>query len=423
MRTHKERLIYHIDVNSAYLSFEAVYRLQHGSSVDLRDIPSAVGGDPTSRHGIILAKSQKCKPYNVQTGEPIFQAKRKCADHGVDLTIVPPNMELYLQCSNNMVEIFRSYTDKVQRYSIDECFLDMTNMEYFYPDPVELGYEIKERIKKELGFCVSVGISSNKLLAKMASEFGKDSVHTLFPNEIKEKMWSLPIRDLFGVGPKTEKKLLDLNITKVGDLATYDIDIIKNKFKSYGLMIWKYANGIEDSDVRKSNFINMKGMGNSCTISFDVEDMETAHLVLLSLSETVGMRLRNSENLCDLISIHIRYSDFTGCSKQRKLHSPTDITSTISANACCLFDEVWKELPVRHLGVSVSHLSNNEYSQVSLFDEINIEKKKKLDKSIDEIRFRYGNKSVVRGCFLNSGIRPLSGGTGNDDFPQMSSIL
>lgn len=420
--SHK-RLIYHIDVNSAYLSFEAAYRLQHGFEIDLRDIPSVVGGDPTTRHGIVLAKSQKCKPFGIQTGEPIYQAKQKCAVHGVELTIVPPNMNLYLQCSNSMLEIFKSYTNLVQRYSIDECFLDMTSMEHFYPDPIELGYRIKEQVKKELGFCVSVGISNNKLLAKTASEFGKDSVHTLFPDEIKQKMWSLPIRDLFGVGAKTEKKLQSLNIYTIGDLASYDLNIIKCKLKSYGIMLWNYANGIENSEVRKSNFVNMKGMGNSCTISFDVEDKKTAHLVLLSLCETVSMRLRDSENLCNLVSINIRYSDFSSYSKQKKLNVPTDLTSSITNIACRLFDELWNGTPIRHLGVSVSHLSNNEYNQTTLFDEKNIDKIRKLDKTIDELRYRFGNRSIIKSCFLHSGIRPLTGSVGEDDYPVMSSIL
>jgi phosphoglycerol geranylgeranyltransferase len=228
MTVNNKRLIFHIDVNSAYLSWEAVYRLQQGAEIDLRTIPSVVGGDVESRHGIVLTKSIPAKKYGIQTGETLFTARQKCPD----LVVVPPHYELYMLCSNAMVNILKEYTPTIQRYSVDECFLDFTSMENFYEDPVELAYTIKDRIRNELGFTASVGISNNKLLAKMGSDIKKpDAVITLFPIEIKDKMWPLPVEDLFMVGRATLTKLHNLNIFTIGDLANFDLKILKEKLK------------------------------------------------------------------------------------------------------------------------------------------------------------------------------------------------
>ena len=224
-------------------------------------------------------------------------------------------------------------------------------MEHLYPDYMELAEIIKERIKNELGFTVNIGISCNKLLAKVASDFKKpDRIHTLFPSDIKQKMWPLPVEDLFMVGRATAPKLHNLNINTIGELANYNLEILKNKLKSHGQVIWNYANGIEFSEVRKSNYIKMKGIGNSTTIAFDVEDKDTAHKVILSLCETVSMRLRDSQNCCTVISISIRGSDLIFYSRQKKLLVATDSTRKIYEIACYLFDNVWKGNPIRHLG-------------------------------------------------------------------------
>ena len=269
----KEKIIFHIDVNSAFLSFEAVYRLQHGAAVDLREIPSAVAGAQATRHGIILAKSIPTKKYGVKTGEAIWEAKQKCPD----ITIVPPNYALYMCCHHALVKLVKDYSDKVQVFSIDECFLDMTGMQIL-GDPLVVANEIRERIKQELGFTVSIGISSNKLLAKMGSDPKKpDAITTLYPTEISEKMWILPVEDLYMVGQATTPKLHNIGINMIGDLARYDIEVLKYKFKSWGLLLWNYANGIEDSSVSNSSHSIIKGIGNSTTIHFDVEDKETAY--------------------------------------------------------------------------------------------------------------------------------------------------
>lgn len=421
MENSLERIIFHIDANSAYLSWEAIDRIQHGLLEDLRTIPSAVGGDPKSRHGIILAKSIPAKKFGIKTGETLFAALKKCPN----LKLVSPHYDLYIKCSTAMVNILKEYSPMVQRYSIDECFLDFTNLErVFKKSPVDVAYEIKDRIKKELGFTVNIGISSNKLLAKMASDFKKpDNVHTLFQNQIEEKMWPLPVEDLFMVGRATAPKLRKYNINTIGDLANYDLELLQHKFKSFGLLLWKYANGIDDSSVRESNYIKMKGLGNSTTIAFDVTDSRTAHMVILSLTETLGMRLRDSENLCSLVAISIRNSEFQHYSHQRQLGYFTNSTNRIYSVAKELFDNAWKGEAIRHIGVRVSHLNTEKQAQVSFFDDVDVEKNLALDNAIDNIRLRYGKKAIIRSSFLHSGMRPINGGVQEEDYPMMSSTL
>lgn len=416
----KEKIIFHIDVNSAFLSWTAADALQHGETVDIRKIAAVIGGDPLSRHGIVLAKSMLAKKYNIKTGESLFSARQKCPK----LKVVAPKYDLYVRCSNAMLNILKEYTPVIQRFSIDECFLDFSNMENIYKDTMKLAYDIKDRINRELGFTVNIGIAHNKLLAKMASDFEKpDKVHTLFENEIKKKMWTLPVGDLFMVGRATEPKLHKLNINTIGELANFDINILKTVFKSHGNLIWNYANGIENSKVKPGNLTDMKSMGNSTTMAFDISDRSTAYMVLLSLCETVGMRLRNSQNLCTLVSIEIKNSDFSCYSRQRKLMHATDCTNEIVKTTYSLFDEVWKGEKLRLLGVSVSELCSNENYQISIFDNKDMEKHRALDSAIDKIRMKYGSNSVQRGMFLQSGLKPMSGGVGEDEYAEMSSRL
>jgi DNA polymerase IV len=414
------RLIFHVDVNSAYLSWEATYRLQQGEKLDLRTISSVVGGDEESRHGIVLTKSIPAKQYNIQTGETLHNARLKCPD----IVIVPPRYWLYMQCSRSMNQILEEYTPNIQRFSIDESFLNFSDMENLYPDYMELADTIRKRIKEELGFTVNIGISNNKLLAKVASDFTKpDKVHKLFPHEIKEKMWPLPVEDLFMVGRSTAPKLHNLNINTIGDLANYDVEILKNKLKSHGQVIWSYANGVDSSEVRKSNYIECKGIGNSTTISFDVEDKETAHKILLSLCETVGMRLRDTQNCCTVVSVSIRGSDLIFYSRQKKLSTATDSTRKIYEVVCYLFDNVWKGNLIRHLGVHITDFCGNDFYQCSLFDNFNYEKDRKINRTVDELRIRFGSKAVVRSCFLHSGLSSMCGGVGEEDYPMMGAIL
>ena len=407
----EKRVIFHIDVNSAFLSWEAVYRLKHlGGKLDLRTIPSAVGGDISKRHGIILAKSIPAKKYHIQTGEPVTDALKKCPD----LCLVPPNYSLYEKNSRAMMEILRDYSPAVEIFSIDEAFIDMTGMESLFGTPVQAAARIKDRIREELGFTVNVGISSNKLLAKMASDFKKpDLVHTLFPEEIEKKMWGLPVRDLFFVGAATEKKLRNLGIHTVGELARTDPEILRSCLKKHGDVIWRFANGIDASGVIPDPPKN-KGYGNSTTTSFDVCDSETAKKVLLSLAETIGRRIRKDRVQIQVISVSLRYYDFTQESHQKKLEEPTDVTNEIYEEACQIFLDMWRGKSIRHMGIHTGEVSEqNGCRQLSLFDDqrADHEKLNRMDRAIDAIRMRYGADSVKRAVFLeNDKIDHLSGG-------------
>lgn len=415
-----KRTIMHIDVNSAFLSWTAVYELQRGATVDLRTIPSAVGGSQADRRGVILAASIPAKKYGVKTGEVIWQAKQKCPG----LVIVRPNYWLYQKCSDALFELLQEYSPSVQRFSVDECFLDYTGMEIHFGDPLEAAYGIKERIKKELGFTVNIGIGRNKLTAKMASELEKpDKVITLYPEEIPYKMWPLPVEKLFMVGPRTKKKLNDIGIETIGDLANADLELLKSKLKSYGVLVWQYANGMEDSPVRTGYHPIMKGIGNSTTIKFDVEDRETAHKILLSLVESVAQRLRKARSCCRVVSIGIRNSQLFSYSHQMRLHAPTNITNEIYEVAKKLFDECWKGDKIRGLGVRVSELCSDEFIQATIFDDADIEKKKALDAVIDRVREKYGDYLIFRGVFADREVPPIAGGVGAEDYTVMTSIL
>jgi DNA polymerase-4 len=404
-----ERVIFHIDVNSAFLSWEAVYRLRHlGGTLDLRSIPSAVGGDMAKRHGIILAKSLPAKRYKISTGEAVTDALRKCPT----LTLVPPNHALYEQSSRAFMELLGEYTDRVEPYSIDEAFCDMTGTEALFGSPVVAATAIKDRIYHELGFTVNVGISHNKLLAKMASDFEKpNKVHTLFPHEIETKLWPLPVSDLFFVGHATEKKLHDLGILTIGDLAHTDPEILRAHLKKHGEVIWDFAWGRDVSLVETSPAA-AKGYGNSITISFDVTDPSTAKLVLLSLSENVAARLRKDKVKVEQVGISIRNFEFANTSHQKQLPNPTSLTAEIHRAACELFDELWDGTPIRLLGVHSGRISDQpDVRQLSLFDHTDYERLEKLDHTVDQIRERFGNDAIMRASFLsNNQLDHMSGG-------------
>lgn len=409
-----KNIIFHIDVNSAFLSWEAVYRLAHkGGRLDLREVASAVGGDISMRHGIILAKSIPAKKYGIQTGETVLEAQRKCRD----LILVPPNYGLYEKCSFAFMNILREYSDVVEQYSIDEAFIDMTSTCHLFGTPEEAAYQIKERIKNELGFTVNVGISQNKLLAKMASDFQKpDRVHTLYLEEIREKMWPLSVSDLFFVGRATTKKLLSVGIRTIGDLANADVSWLKSLLKKHGEVIWKFANGIDFSPVLASPAAN-KGYGNSTTIPYDVVSVEAANKVLLALAETLGSRLRADEVQTEVLAVGIRYADiseeniFPFVSHQKKLLSPTNLTAEIYKVACELFLEIWNGNPIRHLGIHTGKVQDEmSVRQLCLFDETDYEKLAGMDKMVDSIRERFGIDVLKRAVFLGQTIDHMCGG-------------
>ena len=403
------RIIFHIDVNSAFLSWTAVEKLKNGSDVDIREIPSIIGGDEASRHGIVLAKSVSAKKYGVTTGEPVASALRKCAN----LVMEPPNHQLYREYSRQLMEYFETYTPDIEQLSVDECFLDYTPIAHLYGEPVTFAHRLKNEVKEKFGFTVNVGISEVKILAKMASDFQKpDKVHTLWKSEIEEKMWKLPVSELYMVGKSSLPKLRNLGIRTIGDLAQMNPEILEAHFKSFGKLIWENANGI-GSDVVESESTAAKGVGNSTTLREDVTDAENAKKVLLFLAESVSGRLRKHEFLAGNAAVEIKYADFTKCSHQAPFLTPTNSTSKIYDLSCLLFDELWNGLPIRLLGVRCSKLQDiSEPVQMSLFDMEfkekpekksagpNREKLEKLDKAMDSIKKRFGDGAIVRGSSL-----------------------
>lgn len=389
----KRNTIFHIDVNSAFLSWSAVHRMNQGDEIDLRNIPSVIGGDEQSRRGVVLAKSNLAKQYGVVTGESLYSARKKCPN----LVIVPPDFNSYKFYSKELINTLKNYSPCVEQYSIDECFLDMGILDK--KDACEEAYGIKERIKKELGFTVNIGISDKKVLAKMASEFNKpDKINTLYSEEIREKLWPLPVAELFMVGKKAKEKLNKLYIFNIEDLAKQDVTFLKEKFKSYGGLIWEYANGIDSSKVQCQSE-EVKIISNSVTLPVDVVNKYKAHDILVQISEQVSLRLRKENKFCSGIAVNIKSKDFISYSHQRKLANPTNSTKYIGKIAQELFDEAWKKEPIRLLGIALYNLSEEFTHQVSMFDEIevnSIEKSQRLDKTLDLIKEKFGDKSIKR---------------------------
>lgn len=405
------RVIFHIDANSAFLSWTAAHRvLVLGEKEDLREIPSVVAGDKASRHSIILAKSIPAKKFGIQTGEPLFQAMEKCPN----LKVVPPDYGLYVECSRHMIHLLRQVAPSVEQYSIDEAWADMTGTERLYGSPVQAAEMLRERIYRELGFTVNIGVSSNKLLAKMAGDFEKPNrVHSLFPEEVPLKLWPLPVRNLFLVGSATERKLKRSGISTIGDLANADLGQLRRLLGKHGETIWHFANGRNAEEVRAEPVEN-KGYGNSVTLSQDVTDRETAHQVLLSLCETVGMRLRRDHKNGGCIAVSLRTHEFKSFSHQSQLPGATDVTEELYRAACRVFDEAWDRVtPLRQMGVQVTRLAQEQYCQYDLFSTINpdqTEKLAKLDLTVDRLRERFGEDVVKKARFLNGKIGHMAGG-------------
>ena len=406
-----ERVVFHVDANSAFLSWSAAYRkLVLHEETDLREVPSVVAGDKASRHSIILAKSTPAKKYGIQTGEPLFQALEKCPD----LKVVPPDYELYVQASRSFVKMLMEFSPIVEQYSIDEAWVDMTGTERIWGSPRLAAEQMRRRIHEELGFTVNIGISSNKLLAKMAGDFEKpNKVHTLFPEEMETKFWPLPVRDLFLVGAATERKLKLMGIYTIGDLAKADVRILKKRLGKHGETIWHFANG-RNADAVTSEPAENKGYGNSTTTAQDVTSREEAAQVFLSLCETVAMRMRRDGKCGSCVSIHLRTNAFQHASHQRMLSGATNITTEIFEAACQLFAEAWDGVtPLRQLGVQVTRLSREPYQQYDLFSGMSpqqFEKKLKLDETVDALRDKFGEDILRRGKFARTPGAHMSGG-------------
>lgn len=410
-----QNTFFHIDVNSAYLSWSALKRLEAGDTVDLREIPSIVGGDMQKRHGVVLAKSIPAKKYGITTGEPIVNAMRKCPS----LFIESPDHALYHRRSQELMQFLSGICPEIEQLSVDECFMDFTPIQNRYSSPVAAATLIKDEIKERFGFTVNIGISNKKVLAKMASDFRKpNQVHTLFTGEIVKKMWPLPVSSLYMCGRSSSQALGKLEIRTIGDLAKTDKSIIASHLKSHGILLWEYANGIDDSSVL-STPAEAKGIGNSTTLPSDLIHREDAFRCLLSLADSVSARLRDAGQLAGMISVEIKYNDFQCASHQMMLPSPSCTSRIIYESACRLFDELWNGAPIRLLGIRSSKLvDQSEPTQLSLFDLVpqaaenpvltsgcqaatpSREKLDALDRTLDSIRQKYGKDAIIRGSML-----------------------
>lgn len=410
------RTIFHIDVNSAYLSWEATRRKRDAErdpfaaqarEPDLRQIPAIIGGDPSRRTSIVLAKSGPAKKFGIVTGEPVSAAIRKCPG----LVIAPADFTLYSEMSRAFKTILREYSPVVESFSIDECFLDMTGMGRMYPDPVKAAHIIKDRIKRELGFTVNVGISSNKLLAKMASDFEKpDKVHTLFPEEIEAKMWPLPVGELFLCGKASADKLTRLHIDTIGALAKADQASIKAILgNKAGSQLWRFANGIDDSPVT-AEADAPKGYSNEITFDDNITTWEMGEKVLLHLADNVAARVRRDGVKASCISVTIRGNDMKKHSHQRMLDAPTDGTSKTYETAKELFRNLWDgHTGLRLIGLAMTQIDRDGQEQLSLFDTISgkaeDERDHKADAAVDALRKKFGNDIIKRGGMLGSDIK------------------
>lgn len=395
------KIIFHIDVNSAFLSWTAIEQLAAGETRDIREIPAIIGGDTSTRHGIVLAKSIAAKAYGIRTGEPVVNAFRKCPN----LVMLPPNHSKYKEHSRALMEYLSNICPDIEQVSIDECYMDYSPIAANYPSPEIAAATIKDAIYERFGFTVNIGISDRKVLAKMASDFKKPNlVHTLYSTEIQSKLWPLPVSDLFTCGRSSVQTLQKLGIRTIGELAQTDLAILESHLKSHGRTLWNFANGRDDSVV-ETQHAKAKGIGNSTTLPQDVTTSQEAYKVLLELAESVGKRLRAAHSMAESVCTEIKYNNFRSVSHQMILDTPTNSTDTVYRHACILFDELWDGTPIRLLGVRTTKLVEEDTPvQLSLFDYRApvSEKQQKLDAALDSIRNRYGKDAIKRGSLLNS---------------------
>lgn len=398
-------IFFHIDVNSAFLSWSAVRKLRAGDPVDLREIPAIIGGDSSTRHGIVLAKSIPAKKFAIYTSEPIASALRKCPS----LVIEPPDHRYYSEQSHLLMDYLRTICPEIEQVSVDECYMDFTPVAGDYASPEEAAHMIRNTVRERFGFTVNVGISDRKVLAKMASDFEKpDKVHTLYHEEIRTKMWPLPISDLFMCGKSSVQALHNLGIRTIGDLACADPEVISLNLKSHGKMLYAFANG-DDSSLVETVHPDRKGVGNSTTLPQDVTEAEDAYPVLLTLAESVAKRLRRAGKMCSSVSVEIRDNEFNNTSHQMVIPGKTDIADDIYRYAKQLFDSLWNHRPIRLLGIRTTRLSDaDEPEQLDLFSlgmqtesetaaiPVESDKLRKLAQAMDSIRARYGDDAVHR---------------------------
>ena len=386
-----DNIFMHIDVNNAFLSWTAVDLLKQGYNIDIRNIEAIIGGDESARHGIVLAKSIPAKNEGVKTAETIRDAKRKCND----LHIYPPNYKLYSSMSHRFFELIKSYTPDIEKLSIDECFIDYTKVKNLYGDPIKFAYKLKNEIKNKLGFTVNIGIANNKLCAKMASDFTKpDRVHTLFKNEIKEKMYPLPIESLYGCGKSSSKKLRELNINTIGDLALTDPNYLYKYFKNQAYKLVDSAKGIDDS-VIVTKRPDVECISRSTTLSYNLTSLEQINKCIYPLVEDVCLQLRKKNKYTSLVGVMLKDKNFKVSSHQKKLKNPTSSTDQVYNVVKELTSELWNEEGIRLVGVSISKFSSSLNHQMSIFEDLSdVEENNELDKVIDKLKETYG-KNII----------------------------
>ncbi len=392
----KKRIIFHVDVNNAFLSWTAVKMLEEGSTLDIRTIPSVIGGDEENRHGIVLAKSPIAKKYGIKTAETLYEARRKCPS----LKTYPSDHDYYKMKSNELYQYFLTITPNVEPFSIDESFLDMSGMRYLHKDLIQFAYEMKEEIKKRFGYTVNIGIANCKLCAKMASDFEKpDKVHTLFDEEIPSKMWPLPVEALFMVGKSTSEKLKQLGIKTIGDLASKDLNYLRKYFKSFAVTLHEYANGIDNSLVGKKK-TESKSISTTETLSTDVVDKNILKKILLKQVDEVGRDLRRQGFYASTIAVILRTKDFVDYSHQTKLVNATNVNEEIYKTVCQLLDHVYRGEPIRLIGVRLADFTKERIKQVSLFERPSDVENEKVQKTMDEINDRFGSTSIIPASLL-----------------------
>ena len=388
-----ERIIFHIDVNNAFLSWTAVQLLEEGYNIDIRTIPAIIAGDESKRHGIVLAKSPIAKKYGIVTAETIYQAKMKCPN----LKIFSPNHEIYQRKSKQLMNYLKTFTPIMEQFSIDECFLDMTGTKYLYTNHLELAYKIKDEIKEKFGFTVNVGIGNNKLCAKMASDFEKpDKVHTLLKSEIKEKLWPLPVNDLFMCGKKTSIELNKMNIYTIKDLAEYDFQKLEKEFKSQAKYLKQAAWGIDESKVEERKD-KRQSISTTRTLPHDEENKEKLKEVLFVQTEDVCRQLREQNLYASTIAIIYKDKYFKSTTVQEQLENATDNTKEILKKINSLFEKSYNNMPVRLIGVRLANLTKFKNTQVSIFDtEIdNDSKEESIQKTVDKINKKFGSSLIM----------------------------
>ena len=388
-----ERIIFHIDVNNAFLSWTAVQLLEEGYNIDIRKIPAIIAGDESKRHGIVLAKSPIAKKYGIVTAETIYQAKMKCPN----LKIFSPNHEIYQRKSKQLMDYLKTFTPIMEQFSIDECFLDMTGTKYLYANYLELAYKIKDEIREKFGFTVNVGIGNNKLCAKMASDFEKpDKVHTLLRSEIKEKLWPLPVNDLFMCGKKTSIELNKMNIYTIKDLAEFDFQKLEKKFKSQAKYLKQAAWGIDESKVEERKD-KRQSISTTRTLPHDEENSEKLKEELFMQTEDVCRQLREKNLYASTIAIIYKDKYFKSTTVQEQLENVTDNTKEILKKINSLFEKSYNNIPVRLIGVRLANLTEFKNTQVSLFDieSDDNSKEESIQKTIDKINKKFGSSLIM----------------------------